>query len=106
MPPPKLHQLDHQELSPRVLPVPMQETQHMTGDKFKDRSVEQYRIMREATWKDQLTPPVLHLCPKKLYVIEEKTKAFDFAMNELDNQAIVGFSMQGKNLCRSGMLKS
>ena len=41
MPPPRLHQLENQELNPRVLPVPMQEIQHMTGDKFKDRSVEQ-----------------------------------------------------------------
>ena len=35
MPPPNLHQLANQELCPRVLPVPMQEIQHMTGDKFK-----------------------------------------------------------------------
>lgn len=35
MPPPSLHQLANQELCPRVLPVPMQEIQHMTGDKFK-----------------------------------------------------------------------
>ena len=35
MPPPNLHQLAYQELCPRVLPVPMQEIQHMTGDKFK-----------------------------------------------------------------------
>jgi len=104
MPPPRLHQLENQELTPRVLPVPMQEIQHMTGDKFKDRSVEQYRIIREATWRDQTTPPKLHMCPKKLYVIEEPTKAFDFAMDELENQTILGLSMQGKNLCRTGVL--
>jgi len=104
MPPPNLHQLANQELCPRVLPVPMQEIQHMTGDKFKDRSVEQYRVIREATWKDQHTPPVLHLCPKKLYVIEDPKKAFEFAMNELSNKATVGLSMQGKNLSRTGVL--
>jgi len=38
MPPPNLHQLANQELCPRVLPVPMQEIQHMTGDKFKDEA--------------------------------------------------------------------
>ena len=102
MPPPSLHQLANQELCPRVLPVPMQEIQHMTGDKFKDRSVEQYRVIREATWKDQHTPPVLHLCPKKLYVIKDPKKAFEFAMNELSNKATVGLSMQGKNLSRTG----
>ena len=64
----------------------------------------QYRVIREATWKDQLTPPVLHLCPKKLYVIEEPEKAFEFAMNELhNNKKILGLSMQGKNLSRKGM---
>ena len=49
-----------------------------------------------------MTPPKLHLCPKKLYVIEEPTKAFDFAMDELENHTVIGLSMQGKNLCRSG----
>ena len=64
--------------------------------------MEQYRVIREATWKDQHTPPVLHLCPKKLYVIEDPKKAFEFAMNELSNKATVGLSMQGKNLSRTG----
>ena len=64
--------------------------------------MEQYRVIREATWKDQHTPPVLHLCPKKLYVIEDPKKAFEFAMNELSNKATVGLSIQGKNLSRTG----
>ena len=101
-PPPKLHTLELQELKPRVLPVPLQEIPHMTGEKFKDRCVIQYETMRKATWFDSHTPPNLVNCPQKLFLIEDQGEAFDFAISEIERQKMIGISIQGKNLCRSG----
>jgi hypothetical protein len=106
-PPPPLHALDQQELMPRILPYPQQELAHMTGERFKDKSVLQYRIVREFTWPDMNTPPALRLCPKKLYVVDSesaKEGAFEFAIADLNKQSLVGLSVQGKRVGRHGEL--
>ena len=95
-PPPILHRLEQQSLTPRLLPVPLQELAHMTGEKYKDKNVEQFRIIRSYVWSNSRTPPELKWCPTKLYVVDDpmQPEAFDYALNEINNHTMIGLSIQ------------
>ena len=105
-PPPILHKVEQQFLTPRILPVPMQELAHMTGEKYKEKNVEQFRVIRLYTWADPQTPPELNWCAKKLYLIDDPTnnEGFEFALNELNNHTMIGLSMQCHKLGRTAEL--
>ena len=105
-PPPVLHTLEQQFLTPRLLPVPLQELAHMTGEKYKDKNVEQFRVIRLFVWSDPQTPPSLQWCPQKLYLIDDPANSdgFDFAVNELNNQTMMGVSMQCHKVGRAAQL--
>ena len=105
-PPPVLHTLEQQFLTPRLLPVPLQELAHMTGEKYKDKNVEQFRVIRLYVWSDPQTPPSLQWCPQKLYLIDNPAHAegFEFAFNELTNQTMIGMSIQCHKIGRAAEL--
>ena len=102
-PPPRLPAIPNRKWTPRRLPEPVQETQYMPGDKFKERLVEQYRVLRQASWDDPVTPPMLLFCPQNLYVINEPNELFKFAVKEIESQSMIGISIQGQNLGRKGL---
>lgn len=97
-PPPVLHTLEQQFLTPRLLPVPLQELAHMTGEKYKDKNVEQFRVIRLYVWSDPQTPPSLQWCPQKLYLIDNPAhlEGLEFAFNELNNQTMIGTGCPNK----------
>lgn len=105
-PPPVLHTLEQQFLTPRLLPVPLQELAHMTGEKYKDKNVEQFRVIRLYVWSDPQTPPSLQWCPQKLYLIDNPAhlEGLEFAFNELNNQTMIGMSMQCHKIGRAAEL--
>ena len=106
LPPPMMQVLDEHPLRPRKLPVPAQETSHMTGKAFVDKEIAQYKVIRDFTWINRITPPHLLFCPTQLTYVDKKAvsdAAFGNAEEELFAQSIVGISMQGsQGLCRIG----
>ena len=106
VPPPAMQVLDEHPLRPKKLPVPAQETSHMTGKAFVDKEFAQYKVIRDFTWINRITPPHLLFCPTHLTYIDKKSvsdAAFGNVEEELFAQSIVGFSMQGsQGLCRIG----
>jgi len=104
VPPPVLDRLVQQEFQPRSLPIPCQEVAHMSGEKFKERSLEQFKVIRGQTWANPNQPPPLKHIPRKLYSVENHGQTFDFAVQELGRQQRLGLSVQGQRIGRSGQL--
>lgn len=106
VPPPIMKIAEQLPLKPKLLPIPVQETSHMTGKAFVDKDIPQYRTIREFTWIDRNTPPHLMSCPTNYYMIDKEvisTKEFKKVKEELFSQSMVGFSMQGsQGLSRLG----
>ncbi len=110
-PVPEMQCLNLRDFTPKLIPIPEQETPHMTGEKFKDRSQTVYRIVREQVWEDKDTPPALKYCPKEFYFIDSVEaaapgckSAFAFAIETLYEQPVIGVSLQGQSLGRRGQL--
>jgi hypothetical protein len=61
--------------------------------------------VREFIWDDPETPPELKTCPEKMYLLNEfPSERYDIAIEALRSTYLVGVSLEGQILGRSGKL--
>ena len=103
-PVPSLAVLNLQLGSPKDIPFPTQDFEHMEGEKFKNRQLPEFEAVRDYSWTNLLTPPELKAIPQKLYLIKsEKSDVFEFAIEEIRAQKMIGVALEG-HIGRSGFL--
>ncbi len=89
----------------RLMPEVEQSVVHQEGDPFRNRTVPEFIEVRKYLWKDKDSPPPLQCYPEKLYYVEStRGPEYEEAMAHLEEQDVVGLSLEGQVPGRDGEL--
>ena len=87
-----------------IIPKPDQDSDHMEGDKYKNRHSVEFTAVRNQTWKDTTVPPDIHV-PELLFIIKnEMDPMFAKAIDQLRKMRTIAVSLEGQFLGRHGKL--
>ena len=87
-----------------VIPKPDQDSDHMEGDKYKNRHSLEFTSVRNQTWKDTSVPPNIHV-PELLFIIQHENDCiFTKAVDQLRKMRTIAVSLEGQFLGRHGKL--
>ena len=87
-----------------IIPKPEQDSDHMEGDKYKNRHSVEYTAARNQTWKDTSLPPEIHVPELLILIKHESDPMFAKAIEQLRKIRTLAVSLEGQFLGRHGKL--
>ena len=84
---------------PRNLFQPHQDPNHMEGEKFHRRQLNELQVVREKLWDSPNSPPKLRSIATRWFFIQDlevDKEALEIALAELRQQDRVGVALRGK----------
>ncbi len=105
-PPPRMESAGEDLVGrPRIIPIFEQCLEHQEGEIFTQRLSPEFEQVRRYMWEDRDTPPRLRFYPEKLYIIDGLgSPAYEDAMAHLEEQNMIGLSLEGQLIGRKGEL--